>query len=182
MSANPRMRSPNWRTRAVAATAREVQVQRFRVEVVSGPNRGQIGAAEGTELAIGTAPGNHLVVTDPTVSRHHAVITATTNGFQVRDLGSTNGTCLAGYRVESAYLESGALVQLGETTVRFDALEERVTHPSASSTGSATSSGRARPCGGCSASSSESRRATPPSCSTARPAPAKAPSPRRSTS
>jgi DNA-binding NtrC family response regulator len=129
MSANPRMRSPNWRTRAVAATAREVQVQRFRVEVVSGPNRGQVGAAEGTELAIGTAPGNHLVVTDPTVSRHHAVITATSNGFQVRDLGSTNGTCLAGYRVDSAYVESGALIQLGETSVRFDALEERVSHP-----------------------------------------------------
>jgi DNA-binding NtrC family response regulator len=128
MSANPRMRSPNWRTRAVAATAREVQVQRFRVEVVSGPNRGQVGAAEGTELAIGTAPGNHLVVTDPTVSRHHAVITATANGFQVRDLCSTNGTCLAGYRVDSAYVESGALVQLGETTVRFDALDERVSH------------------------------------------------------
>jgi len=129
MSANPRMRSPNWRTRAVAATAREVQVQRFKVEVVSGPNRGQVGAAEGTELSIGTAPGNHLVVTDPTVSRHHAVVTATPNGFQVRDLGSTNGTCLAGYRVDSAYVESGALIQLGETTIRFDALEERVSHP-----------------------------------------------------
>jgi len=129
MSANPRMRSPNWRTRAVAATAREVQVQRFRVEVVSGPNRGQVGAAEGTELSIGTAPGNHLVVTDPTVSRHHAVITATSNGFQIRDIGSTNGTCLAGYRVDSAYVESGALIQLGETSVRFDALEERVSHP-----------------------------------------------------
>ncbi len=129
MSANPRMRSPNWRTRAVAATAREVQVQRFRVEVVSGPNRGQVGAAEGTELSIGTAPGNHLVVTDPTVSRHHAVVTATPNGFQVRDLGSTNGTCLAGYRVDSAYVETGALIQMGETTVRFDALEERVSHP-----------------------------------------------------
>ena len=128
MSANPRMRSPSWRTRAVAATTREVHVQRFRVEVVSGPNRGQIGAADGTELAIGTAPGNHLVVTDPTVSRHHAVITATANGFQIRDLGSTNGTCLAGYRVDSAYVESGALVQLGETSIRFDALDERVTH------------------------------------------------------
>jgi DNA-binding NtrC family response regulator len=129
MSAHPRMRSPNWRTRAVATTAREVQVQRFRVEVVSGPNRGQVGAAEDTELAIGTAPGNQLVVTDPTVSRHHAVISATGSGFQLRDLGSTNGTCLAGYRVDSAYVESGALIQIGETTVRFDALEERVSHP-----------------------------------------------------
>jgi DNA-binding NtrC family response regulator len=104
-------------------------VQRFRVEVVSGPNRGQVGAAEDTELAIGTAPGNQLVVTDPTVSRHHAVISATGSGFQLRDLGSTNGTCLAGYRVDSAYVESGALIQIGETTVRFDALEERVSHP-----------------------------------------------------
>src|SRR5688500_219643 len=99
MSAHPRMRSPNWRTRAVATSAREVQVQRFRVEVVSGPNRGQVGAADDTELSIGTAPGNQLVVTDPTVSRHHAVISATGSGFQLRDLESTNGTCLAGYRI-----------------------------------------------------------------------------------
>jgi DNA-binding NtrC family response regulator len=123
------MRSPNWRTRAVATTAREVQVQKFRVEVVSGANRGQIGAAEGTELGIGTAPGNHLVVTDPTVSRHHVVIAATSEGFQLRDLGSTNGTFLAGYRIDSAYVEAGALIQLGETTVRFDVLEERVSQP-----------------------------------------------------
>ena len=129
MNSHPRMRSPNWRTRAVATTGREVQVQQFRVEVVSGANRGQIGAAEGTELGIGTAPGNHLVVTDPTVSRHHVVISATAEGFHLRDLGSTNGTFLAGYRIESAYVEAGALIQLGETTVRFDVLEERVSQP-----------------------------------------------------
>ena len=124
---NPRLRHPSWRTRAVATTAREVEIQRFRVDIVSGPDSGQLASSDGAELSIGTAPGNDLVVTDPTVSRHHAVIAATPAGFQLRDLGSTNGTHLSGVRVEVGYLEPGTLVQLGETTLRFDTLEERVT-------------------------------------------------------
>jgi DNA-binding NtrC family response regulator len=126
---HPRLRSSHWRTRALASTGREIEVQRFRVEVVSGPNRGQAAAAEGSELSIGTALGNHLVVTDPTVSRHHAQIAATPGGFQLRDLGSTNGTYLAGFRVESAFIEADALVQVGETTLRLDVLEERLSQP-----------------------------------------------------
>jgi DNA-binding NtrC family response regulator len=126
---HPRMRSPNWSTRAVATNGREVHVQQFRVEVVSGPNRGQVAASDADELCIGTAPTNQLILTDPTVSRHHLSITATPTGFQLRDLSSTNGTLLAGYRVEVAYIDSGALIQCGESTVRFDALEERVSQP-----------------------------------------------------
>lgn len=124
-----RLHSPNWRTAAVATTSREVQVQRFRIEVVSGPNRGQLVTSEGDELCIGTAPTNHLVLTDPAVSRHHLVISARPEGFQLRDLGSTSGTLLAGFRVEVAYIESGAVIQAGESTVRFDVLEEQVSQP-----------------------------------------------------
>jgi DNA-binding NtrC family response regulator len=124
-----RLPSNNWRTAAVATTTREVQVQKFRIEVVSGPNRGQVSDSDADELCVGTAPTNHLVLTDPTVSRHHLSITATPSGFQVRDLGSTSGTFLAGFRVEVAYIESGALIQAGESTVRFDALEEQVSQP-----------------------------------------------------
>src|SRR6266545_989081 len=123
---SPSLPSSTWHTRVVATTAREVQVQKFRVEVVSGPNRGQAAVAGAEELCIGTAPANDLVVTDPAVARHHLSIAATPDGFQLRDLGSPSGTFLAGYRVELAYIESGALIQAGETTVRFDAMEERM--------------------------------------------------------
>ena len=124
-----RLHSPNWRTAAIATTSREVQVQRFRIEVVSGPNRGQLVTSEGDELCVGTAPSNQLVLTDPAVSRHHLVISARPEGFQLRDLGSTSGTLLAGFRVEVAYIESGAVIQAGDSTVRFDVLEEQVTQP-----------------------------------------------------
>ena len=39
-------------------------------------------------------PGNDLVLSDQTVSRHHCAIIATADGFLVRDLHSTNGTLL----------------------------------------------------------------------------------------
>jgi DNA-binding NtrC family response regulator len=125
---NPRSAGP-WPTQPLATTARDVAIQRFRIEVVSGPNRGQSAIADVDELSLGTAPTNHLVLTDPSVSRHHLTIAATPDGFQLRDLGSHSGTLLAGYRVEVAYIDSGALIQAGETTVRFDALDERLSQP-----------------------------------------------------
>lgn len=102
-------------------------MQRFRAEVVAGRDQGVAGASAGPLLGIGTAPGNQLIVTDPSVSRHHCVIEATEDGFLLRDLGSTNGTVLSGYRIKSAYLEPGAVITLGETSMRFDCSEEEVT-------------------------------------------------------
>jgi two-component system, NtrC family, response regulator GlrR len=128
-ASNPRPSSSPWQTGAVTTTAREVQVQRFRVEVVSGPDAGRVATAEGDELCLGTAPTNQLVLTDSSASPHHLVVAATPDGFQVRDLGSRGGTQLGGYRVEVAYIDSGALIQAGETTVRFDALDESLPLP-----------------------------------------------------
>src|SRR5262249_40411683 len=91
--------------------------------------RGIERTSDGRELVIGTARGAELVLTDPTVSRHHCVITAVAQGFLLRDLESTNGTTLAGFRVESAYLKSSASIGVGKTTLRFDALGDEVGEP-----------------------------------------------------
>ena len=128
-ASNPHASSPAWLSRTVASTAREVHVQRCRIEVVSGPDRGQVATAEADELSVGTAPTNHLVLSDPSVSRHHLTIAVTADGFQLRDLSSRSGTLLAGYRVEVAYIDSGAQLQVGDTTLRFEALEESLSPP-----------------------------------------------------
>ncbi len=123
-ASNPHASTPTWVSRTVASTAREVHVQRYRIEVVSGPNSGKVATADADELSVGTAPTNHLVLSDPSVSRHHLTIAATADGFQLRDLSSGSGTMLAGYRVELAYIDSGAVIQIGDTTLRFEALDE----------------------------------------------------------
>ncbi|WP_437878832.1 sigma 54-interacting transcriptional regulator [Sorangium sp. So ce513] len=109
---------------------REVAFGKFSVQVVSGPDQGAVQVADSPELSIGTAAGNHLVLTDPSVSRHHCVITATPKGYLLRDLDSTNGIMLGGFRVETAYLTPGATFGVGQTLLHFDHLpEEEVREP-----------------------------------------------------
>jgi hypothetical protein len=69
------------------------------------------------ELSIGRADDCDLVLDEPTVSRHHAVLRRTSEGWLLRDSGSTNGTRLNGWRVEEAALRVGDELMLG--TSRF---------------------------------------------------------------
>jgi DNA-binding NtrC family response regulator len=101
----------------------------FRLRVIEGPDKGKQQASEGAELAVGTDPGNQLVLTDPTVSRHHCVVVATPDGFQLRDLDSTNGTTIAGCRIGWAYLTPGTVVGLGASQLRFESLGTQIREP-----------------------------------------------------
>jgi DNA-binding NtrC family response regulator len=116
-------------TVALIVRPRECAIGRFRLHVTAGPDRGIERVSDGAELSVGTAAGNHLVLTDRAVSRHHCVISATDNGFLVRDLGSRNGMTLAGYRVQGAYLGHGAMLGIGESTLRFDLLPDEIVEP-----------------------------------------------------
>src|SRR5262245_33383243 len=116
-------------THALDARPREFSFSRFRLNVVGGPNKGTEQVSEAPELSIGTARGNHLVLTDKAVSRHHCVITVTPQGYLLRDLGSTNGTTVSGLRVESVYLKTGVILGIGESSVRFEELPDELREP-----------------------------------------------------
>ena len=75
-------------------------------------------------LRIGRMPDNDLVVANPKVSRHHAVIMPTPDGFVLRDLGGPNGTYVADVRiVDSHLLHHGDLVRVGDRSWTFELLE-----------------------------------------------------------
>jgi DNA-binding NtrC family response regulator len=112
-------------TDVVAQRLDAVTFRRFRVAVVGG-DRAAEATAERAELTVGTAQGNDLVLVDPTVSRHHCAVTATPLGFQLRDLGSTNGTWLANHRVELAYLKPRSTFRVGGITLGFDWLDDEI--------------------------------------------------------
>ena len=103
--------------------------RRFRVTVSVGPDSGLSRVADEPEFSIGTSPSNQLVLTDPTVSRHHCVIESTGRGFRLKDLGSTNGTRLGAIHVEAVSLTQEATFQLGTSYIKFEPLDETVSAP-----------------------------------------------------
>jgi serine phosphatase RsbU (regulator of sigma subunit) len=62
---------------------------------------------------LGRLPGQDLVLSDPLVSRRHAVIVRENGSWIVVDQNSTHGTFLNGTRVERAQLRPGDELQLG---------------------------------------------------------------------
>jgi DNA-binding NtrC family response regulator len=108
-------------TRAYAAARpRNRGVQHTHgIAVVAGPGAGLRHLMDGEELRIGKAPSNHLCLPDPTVSRFHCVIERTPRGLLLRDLGSFNGTQVAGCWVESAYVAPEVPIQIGQSVVQI---------------------------------------------------------------
>ncbi|MFF7329514.1 FHA domain-containing protein [Streptomyces sp. NPDC008150] len=86
----------------------------------------------GRVMRIGRALENDLVVSDLQVSRNHAEFHATPDGrFEIRDLGSHNGTYVNGQPITkggSALLDHDDIVGVGHSTFRLvgDRLEEFV--------------------------------------------------------
>ena len=63
---------------------------------------GQQGNASGTSVTIGRKSDNDIVILNPGVSEHHAIIEQTSfGGWQIRDLNSLNGTYINGKRISS---------------------------------------------------------------------------------
>jgi len=74
-------------------------------------------------LRIGRAPDNDIVVSDLSVSRHHAELRRTASGYQIADLDSHNGTFVNGQQVGSAPLTEGDIVGIGPSTFRLSGSE-----------------------------------------------------------
>jgi transcriptional regulator with GAF, ATPase, and Fis domain len=83
-------------------------------------------------ITLGSSPRCDLVISDPTVSRHHARIEVQGEELVLHDLGSTNGTTLDGVRVSTAFLGERARIELGNTLVELrvtDEVEPFAVHP-----------------------------------------------------
>ncbi|HEX9296477.1 MAG TPA: sigma 54-interacting transcriptional regulator, partial [Polyangiaceae bacterium] len=100
-------------------------VQRFRLLVTSGPDRGASFVSKGERSVIGTHESADFRLQDPTVSRFHCEIDPTSGRPLLRDLGSRNGTVVDGVSSLAAYLHPGARIALGHTQMTFELRSDR---------------------------------------------------------
>ncbi|MEV8212182.1 FHA domain-containing protein [Leifsonia sp. NPDC077715] len=84
-----------------------------------GPNAGARFLLDADVTTAGRHPNADIFLDDVTVSRRHAEFTRRGTSFEVRDLGSLNGTYYDGVRIESALLADSAEVQIGKFRLTF---------------------------------------------------------------
>lgn len=71
-------------------------------------------------LFVGRAPPDgHLAIPQTAVSKIHAELSPTPEGFRIRDLGSRNGVMVNGRRVDAASLADGDTVHIGNAIYVF---------------------------------------------------------------
>jgi hypothetical protein len=80
---------------------------------------GKKNVLAGERMTVGRSRDCELVVDDPNVSRRHAEIRKTIEGWMVVDLGSTNGVKVNGKRVHEEVLRPGDTITLGLVDLEF---------------------------------------------------------------
>lgn len=84
-----------------------------------GPNIGARFLLDADSTTAGRHPEANIFLDDVTVSRRHTDFLRHGTAFEIRDLGSLNGTYYDGVRIESAMLVNGAEVQVGKFRLTF---------------------------------------------------------------
>ena len=84
------------------------------------PNGERVILGERT-LSVGRSTECDIVIPDTNVSRRHAEIRPTIDGFSLVDLGSTNGSLVNGERVTQRELRDGDELVFGNTRFLFQA-------------------------------------------------------------
>jgi pSer/pThr/pTyr-binding forkhead associated (FHA) protein len=84
-----------------------------------GPNAGARFLLDANVTTVGRHPDADIFLDDVTVSRRHSEFLRDGQNFQIKDLGSLNGTYLDGNRIDIADLTEGSEVQVGKFRLTF---------------------------------------------------------------
>ncbi len=87
--------------------------------VISGSELGRRYPLPSSEARIGRVSTNELVVDDRSISRTHARVFPTPEGFVIEDLASTNGLLINEIATTRKVLRDGDIIKLGRTVLKF---------------------------------------------------------------
>lgn len=104
-----------------------MSAENYQLVVRRGPKPGQTYPLLAPTITVGRDPMSDIVLSDPEVSRYHAQLVETADGYTLHDMGSTNGTYVAGKRIgdEPVLLRPGQDVAFGSGVfLVYEAMEE----------------------------------------------------------
>ncbi len=90
-----------------------------RLVIVAGPSRGVQVALEAGEVVLGRDSACGVCLPDATLSRRHAALAETPEGWRLRDLGSLNGLRVNGLSTADHLLAPGDRIELGSSVLVY---------------------------------------------------------------
>jgi Protein of unknown function (DUF3662)/Inner membrane component of T3SS, cytoplasmic domain len=81
---------------------------------------GRRNVLSGSRVVVGRSREADIVISDPNISRRHAELRRGDEGWQIVDLGSTNGIKVNGRRVDQQALRPGDQITVGVTDLTFE--------------------------------------------------------------
>jgi len=120
-SFHPRVSGAAPHTQLSQATAKPPEVANLATKMFHAllPSRSGALQKQAGSTTIGRSTDNDIVIQDVLASRHHAFLTLTGLGTEIRDQHSVNGTFVNGVRVGSAVLTEGDVVTIGNVDLVF---------------------------------------------------------------
>jgi len=100
-------------TEGEIASASEGRPTTAVLRVVRGPQMEMTFHLEEGSYPIGRSPQCKIFLNDMTVSRNHAVILQTKDGFSIKDCNSFNGVWVNNESINEAPLKDGDIIQIG---------------------------------------------------------------------
>lgn len=94
--------------------------------IMSGEMKGRRFEIDRGEITIGRGSDNIISLPDAAVSSHHCSVLRDGEKFTVRDLNSTNGTCLNGKVIMESRLKPKDIIKVGEAEIMFDGKDVEV--------------------------------------------------------
>jgi pSer/pThr/pTyr-binding forkhead associated (FHA) protein len=93
----------------------------MRLVAEGGPYDGRVYEVAASELAVGRAVDNDIVLDDPSLSRKHAHLRrVSADELEVEDLGSSNGTFVNSRKVGRGAVRPGDVIRFGELSFRVE--------------------------------------------------------------
>jgi len=102
-----------------ARAAGFLETHQVSLVTLSGTTAGNEYPLEQAPISLGRGPGVDLAFDDAAMSKRHAAFELSSDGFRIRDLGSTNGVLVNGSATQAADLEHGDRLAIGQHEFQY---------------------------------------------------------------
>jgi pSer/pThr/pTyr-binding forkhead associated (FHA) protein len=95
----------------------------YRFLCMTGPNKGRVYYLIGKRVIIGRGENADIQIIDVKISREHAELSFSDNGYTITDLGAENGIIVNDTKIKQKKLADSEKVVIGQTVFKYNIIE-----------------------------------------------------------